>query len=185
MNSWNRLGPTLGVIRAQTIEEAGTGLRMLLATGLDLRTIKLSIDPTGEEIKPWLEYVRSATPQMMGMMVQRLFARVFVKAGYDVVVGTRLDLFARSRLRSLFVEVKSSRAGGMFGSQAEMIQLDGYLIASERRRAERWLGTTGIEKPMKLREKFRAQMRRKNIGLIDIAWVSPRETLLSHLSSVI
>ena len=102
---------------------------------------------------------------------------------YDIVVGRELDIFARCRLRSLFIEVKSSLAGGKFGSQADISQLDGYLVACQRNGAERWLGTMGI-KPMNLHDTFRTAMRRGNVGLIDIRWVSAKDTLLPHLPSV-
>jgi len=117
-------------------------------------------------------------------MVQKFFARILSKAGYDIVIGRELDIFARCRLRSLFIEVKSSLAGGKFGSQADISQLDGYLIACQRHGAERWLGTMGMTKPMNLNDTFRVAMRRMNIGLIDIRWISEKETLLPHLSSV-
>jgi hypothetical protein len=184
MNSWNLLGSIREVVRAQTVDEASAGLRAALAIGPKVRTIRLLLDPTGEEVKPWLECVKNAAPEIRGLMVQRFFARVLSRAGYEVVVGKELDIFAKGRFRSLFVEVKSLLAGGKFGSQAEMTQLDGYLIASERRGAERWLGTMGINKPMELHDTFRTEMRMRNIGLIDIRWVSPKETLLPHLQSV-
>ena len=84
----------------------------------------------------------------------------------------------------MFPPAVSSLAGGKFGSRPEITQLDGYLIASERRGAERWLGIMGINKPMGLHDTFRTEMRTRNIGLIDIRWVSSRETLLPHLQSV-
>ena len=118
-------------------------------------------------------------------MAQRFFAQILIRAGYAVVIGRELDIFARGRLRSLLIEVKSSLVGGRFGSQADLSQLDGYLIASERRGAERWLGTMGIENPILLRKNLRNQMRIRNIGHIDISWLSQRETLLPHLSSVL
>jgi len=128
--------------------------------------------------------VKATTPEIRGWMVQRFFARILAKAGYDVVVGSALDIFARNRLRSLFVEVKSSLAGGKFGSRAEIAQLDGYLTACERNRAERWLGIMGINKPMDLRDAFRTEIHSRNIGLIDIRWVAAKETLLPHIPSV-
>src|SRR5689334_7708593 len=127
---------------------------------------------------PWLDSVRAAAPETRGMMVQRFFARIFSRAGYEIIVGKTLDIFARSPFRSLFVEVKSSLEGGRFGSTAEMSQLDGYLKASESRGAEIWLGTMGINKPMRLHGAFRAEMRMANIGLFHIRWVSPKDTLL-------
>jgi hypothetical protein len=183
MNSWGLLGSFQGVIRAETVDEAGAGLREALATGPKLRTIRLLLDPTREEIMPWLEAVRVAHPEIRGLLVQRFFARIFRRAGYEVVVGRELDIFAKSRFRSLFVEVKSSLAGGRFGSQTEITQLDAYLIASERRAAETWLGVMGIKKPIRLHDAFKSQMRARNIGLIDIRWISPMETLLPHLFS--
>jgi hypothetical protein len=180
MNSWNLLGLLPGVVRAQTFDDASNRLRMALAAGPQARTIRLLLDPTNTEIAPWFESAKAAAPEIRGLMVQRFFARMFCRAGYEVVIGSKLDIFAKGRLRSLFIEVKSSLAGGRFGSRAEISQLDDYLIASERRRAERWLGTMGINRPMRLRGTFRAEMRVRNIGLIDVMWVSPRDTLLPH-----
>jgi len=173
------IGPR--VIKTDTVDGAVAGLRAALASGPETRTILLVIDPTSKEIKPWLEAVKSATPEIRGWMVQRFFARVLSKAGYDVIIGKTLDIFARNRLRSLFVEVKSSLAGGKFGSKTEIAQLDGYLTACERNGAERWLGLMGINKPMDLHDTFRTEIRSRNIGLIDIRWVATKETLLPHL----
>jgi len=184
MNSWNPSDSFQGAIRTQTFDEACAKLRTALMTGPEVRTIRLLLDPRSGEVAPWFESAKAATPEIRGLMVQRFFARMLCKAGYEVVVGSKLDIFAKGRLRSLFIEVKSSLAGGRFGSPAEITQLDGYLIASERKGAERWLGTMGINKPIGLRDAFRAEMRIRNIGLIDIRWVSPRETLLPHLQSV-
>jgi len=184
MNAWHLICSSRAVIRVETIDEAGAGLRAALAIGPTVRTIRLVFDPTSNEVAPWLASAKAATPEVRGLMVQRFFARILNKAGYDIVVGRELDIFARSRLRSLFVEVKSSLAGGRFGSQADISQLDGYLIACQRNRAERWLGIMGIIKPMNLCDTFRAAMRTGNIGLIDIRWVSTKETLLPHLPSV-
>ena len=184
MNLWHLLGSSRLVVRAESIDDAGAGLRTALAIGPKVRTIWLLFDPTGAEVKPWLESAKAASPETRGLMVQRFFARILSKAGYDIVVGRELDIFARCQLRSLFIEVKSSLAGGKFGSRADISQLDGYLIACQRNGAERWLGTMGIIKPMNLRDAFRAAMRRSNIGLIDIRWVSAKETLLPHLASV-
>ena len=184
MNAWNLLGSFQRIVRAESVDAAGAGLRAALAIGPEVRAIKLVLDPENEAVAPWLESARAAAPEIRGLMVQSFFARIFRIAGYNVVVGKEWDIFARGRLRSLFVEVKSSLAGGRFGSQAEITQLDGYLIASERRRAERWLGIMGINKPMGLHDAFRAELRLRNIGLIDIRWVSPGETLLPHLQSV-
>ena len=155
-----------------------------MAIGPKVRTIRLLFDPTSGEVTPWLESAKAASPEIRGWMVQRFFARILSKAGYDIVVGRELDIFARSRLRSLFIEVKSSLAGGRFGSQADVSQLDGYLIACQRNGAERWLGVMGINKPMDLCDAFRVAIRARNIGLIDIRWVSTKETLLPHLPSV-
>lgn len=184
MNSLHLPGSSSAAVRVRTIDEAGAGLRAALATGPKVRKIMLLFDPTSSEVTPWLESAKAASPEIRGLMVQRFFARVLSSAGYDIVVGRELDIFARSRLRSLFVEVKSSLAGGRFGSQADIGQLDGYMIACQRNGAERWLGTMGIIKPMNLHDNFRAAMRVRNIGLIDIRWVSMKETLLPHLSSV-
>lgn len=184
MNSWNLRGSFQRVIVAETIDEASSKLRALLATAPEVRKIILQFDPTKEEVAPWLDAAKAAAPEIRGLMVQRFFARIFIRAGYEVVVGRELDIFARGRLRSLLIEVKSSLAGGKFGSRAELSQVDGYLIASERRQAERWFGTMGINKPILLRDTFKNKLRSKNIGLIDIRWMSPKETLLAHLSSV-
>ena len=184
MTSWRLFDSAPDTVRAETVDGAGVVLRAALAHGPRVRTIRLVIDPTSTEIAPWLNAVKSATPETRGWMVQRFFARILVKAGYDVVVGSALDIFARNHLRSLFVEVKSSLGGGKFGSQAEITQLDSYLTACERNRAERWLGIMGINKPMNLRDAFRTEIRSRNIGLIDIRWIATRETLLPHLPSV-
>ena len=185
MNPRNLFESFQGVIRAGTIDEASAGLRVALATGPEVRTVRLFLDPTSEEVMPWLDSVRVSAPETRGMMVQRFFARIFAKAGYAVVIGKKLDIFARSPHRSLFVEVKSSLEGGRFGSMAQMAQLDGYLTASESRGAEIWLGTMGINKPMRLHGAFRAEMRIANIGLFDIRWVSPKDTLVPHLVSTL
>jgi hypothetical protein len=184
MNLRYLFGSSRIVVSAESIDEAGAGLRAALAIGPKVRTIWLLFDPTSNEVMPWLESAKAASPEIRGLMVQRFFARVLTKAGYNIVVGRELDIFARCRLRSLFIEVKSSLAGGRFGSQADISQLDGYVIACQRNGAERWLGTMGITKPMNLHDTFRAAMRRRNIGLIDIRWVSAKETLLPHLPSI-
>ena len=184
MNLWHLLGSSRIAIKAESMDEAGAGLRAALAIGPKVRTIWLLFDPTSGEVIPWLESAKAASPEMRGLMVQRFFARILSKAGYDIVIGRELDIFARCRFRSLFIEVKSSLAGGKFGSQADLSQLDGYLIACQRNGVERWLGTMGITKPMNLHDAFRAAIRRRNIGLIDIRWISTKETLLPHLSSV-
>jgi len=172
------------VVGARTFDDACAGLRRALATGPETRTIRIIINPTNTEVAPWLAAARASTPEIRGLMVQGFFARMLCRAGYNVVVGSELDIFAKSRIRSLFVEVKSSLAGGRFGSRAGITQLDGYLTASERRRAERWLGTMGLNKPIELRDVFKAELRARNIGQIDIWWASPEETLLSQLHSV-
>jgi hypothetical protein len=184
VNAWNLLDSLQGATEALTFDEASAELRAKLATGPKVRMIGLVLDQTNGEVSPWLASVKVATPEIRGLMVQRFFARMLCKAGYEVIVGSKLDIFARGRLRSLFIEVKSSLAGGRFGSRAEITQLDNYLIASERRGAERWLGTMGINKPVRLRDTFRTELRMRNIGLIDIGWVSPKDTLLSHLESI-
>jgi hypothetical protein len=171
---------SIAVVGAATIDQASTGLRTALAAGPEVRVIRFLLDPKSEEFESWLKSARAAFPETRGFMVQRLFARIFSGAGFEVVVGSRLDIFARGRLRSLLVEVKSSLEGRKLGSHSEMIQLDGYLTASQRRGAERWLGMMGINKPMKLKSTFKAAMRARNIGLIDMRWVSPNDTLLSH-----
>lgn len=186
MNPWT-LSNSLQevVVIAETIGQAGAGLRAALATGPDLRTIRIQVDPTNEELAPWLESARAATPEIRGLMAQSFYARIFRKAGYEVIVGKELDIFAKGRLRSLLVEVKSSLSGRRLGSSGVLLQLDGYLVASERRRAERWLGTMGINRPMRLRTPFKTALRARKIGLMDVSWISPRDTLLSHVSSVL
>jgi hypothetical protein len=184
MNSLYLVDSSQVVIRAETIDEAGGGLRAALAVGPRVRRITILFDPTRDEIVPWLKSARAASPEVRGLMVQGFFARILRKAGYDIVVGKELDIFARGKLRSLFIEVKSSLAGGRFGSQAAISQLEGYLTACQRNGAEIWLGTMGIIKPMDLYDTFNAAMRARNIGLIDIRWVSKKETLLPHLPSV-
>ena len=159
-------------------------LRAALAIGPKVRTIRLLLDPNSKETSAWLEAAKTATPETRGLMVQGFFARIFSKAGYEVVVGSKLDIFARSRFRSLFIEVKSSLAGGRFGSQAAMTQLDGYQAACERNRAEIWLGVMGINRPMGLHHSFRAGMQERSIGLIDVRWVSKNESLLPHITSI-
>jgi len=188
MESWRAVRPAFEIggdataIWAATVEEAGAGLKAALTVGPEVRTIHLLLDPAGESLAPWLESARAATPETRGLMVQGFFAQILSRAGYRVVVGRELDIFARGRLRSLLLEVKSSLKGGRFGSRPEMIQLDGYLIACQRRRAERWLGTMGIDKPMELRGPLKNKMRLENIGHLDFRWVSPREALLRFSS---
>ena len=160
-----------------TIDQASAGLKAALAVGPEVRTIRLLLDPASETLAPWLESARAAVPETRGLMVQGFFAQVLGRAGYRVIVGSELDIFARGRLRSLLLEVKSSLKGGRFGSKDEMAQLDGYLIACQRRSAERWLGTMGIDKPMELRGPFRKKMRRGNIGHLDLRWISPKDAL--------
>ena len=172
------------LVGAQTFDDACIGLKRALATGPETRTIRILIDPTNPQVAPWLDAARSTSPEIRGMMVQGFFARMFCRAGYDVVIGSTLDIFARSHLRSLFVEVKSALAGGKFGSRAGLRQLDGFLIASQRRRAERWLGTMGLNKPIELRDSFKTEMQAKNIGHIGIWWVPPEENLFSHVQSI-
>lgn len=167
------------------MDEAGAGLRGALVSGPGTRVIRLLLNPTGTEFTPWLESVKIATPEIRGMMVQRLFARVFVGAGFHTVVGKEWDIFARNPLRSLLIEIKSSLEGGRFGSRAILTQLDGYMTASQRRSAEIWLGVMGIRRPVSLQSTFRTEMRNRNIGLIEIRWISPRETLLFHIPSIL
>jgi len=183
MSSWNPLNSLQeAVVVAETVEQAGAGLKAALATGPELRTIRIQINPSNEEFAPWLESARAAIPEIRGLMVQSFFARMLSQAGYEVTVGRELDIFAKGRLRSLLVEVKSSLSGRKLGSNGVLVQLDGYLVASERRRAERWLGTMGINRPMALRLPFKIAMRARRIGLIDISWMSPGDTLIPHLS---
>lgn len=142
------------------------------------------LDPKGTEIGSWLSAVRTSTPELRGIMVQGFFARIFRMAGYDVIVGKELDIFARNRQKSMLVEVKSKLNGAGFGSHVEIVQLEGYLVVSERRRAETWLAVMGLNKPVRLRDGFRSELRIRNIGLIDVRWISPEDTLLPHLSSI-
>jgi len=171
-------------IRASTLTEASSKLRTALSTGPETRTIRMLLDPKGKEIGPWLSAVRAATPELRGIMVQGFFARVFRMAGYDVVVGKELDIFARNRQRSMLVEVKSSLKGAGFGSQTEIAQLEGYLVVSERKKASTWLAVMGLNKPVRLRDGFKAELRIRNIGLIDVRWISPEDTLMPHLASI-
>ena len=164
-------------MHVHSIDQAGMCLRRALATGPRIRVIRLLLNPASEELAPWLEAARAASPEIRGLMAQAFFARIFSGAGYRVVVGSQIDIFAKSRLRSLLVEVKSSLKGGRFGSKAEMAQLDGYLVASQRSGAERWLGTMGIDRPMELRDSFRGKVRLGNIGHLDLRWVPPQCTL--------
>ena len=189
MEYWHPTRPVLEIgkeavaIWVETIDQAGGGLKAALSVGPEVRRIHMFLDPASESLVPWLESARAATPETRGLMVQGLFAQVFSRAGYRVTVGRELDIFARGRLRSLFVEVKSSLKGGRFGSKPEMTQLEGYLIACQRRRAERWLGTMGIDNPIRLRGPIKNKMRLENIGHLDLRWASPKDTL-PNFSSV-
>ena len=171
-------------IRASTLTEAGSKLRAALSTGPKTRTIIVLLDPKGKEIGLWLTAVRATTPELRGIMVQGFFGRVFRMAGYDVIVGKELDIFARNRQRSMLVEVKSSLNGAAFGSQAEIAQLEGYLAVGERKRASTWLAVMGLNKPVRLRDGFKSGLRIRNIGLIDVRWISPEDTLVPHLASI-
>lgn len=188
MESWHTTRPAFEigsdglVVWVATIEQASAGLKAALAFVPGVRTIRLLLDPESKSLAPWLESVSTTTPEARGLMVQGLFAQVLSGAGYNVVVGRELDIFARGRIRSLLLEVKSSLKGGRFGSRPEMAQLDGYLIACRRRRAERWLGTMGIQRPIELRGPLRYKMRRENIGHLDLRWVSPKDALPHFLS---
>ncbi len=117
-------------------------------------------------------------------MVQRLFGRLFTQAGYEVELGRELDVFAKGKLRSVFVEVKSSLDGGIFGSHKGIAQLEGYLTASVSRRAQRWLGTMGINSPIELSARLRAYMRGGNVGLVEVRWVAPGDMLTANMRSV-
>jgi hypothetical protein len=169
---------------AATIEEAGAKLRTALAVGPEVTTIRLLLDSTSEQFAPWLEATRTASREIRGQMVQRFFGRLFTKAGYEVELGRELDVFASGRLRSVLVEVKSSLDGGSFGSHKGIAQLEGYLTASEKRRVQRWLGTMGINSPIELCAHLRAYMRSGNVGLIEVRWVAPENTLPPYLWSV-
>jgi len=183
METWHPVRATFEIrgdamaVWAATVEQASAGLKAALTVGPEVRTIHLLLDPAGESLAPWLESAKAAAPETRGLMVQGFFAQILSRAGYRVIVGRELDIFARGRLRSILLEVKSSLKGGRFGSKPQMIQLDGYLIAGQRRRAERWLGTMGIVKPMELRGPFKRKMRLENIGHLDLRWVSPKDAL--------
>jgi len=181
---WTRLNSTEVEVVACTMQEAGAGLRAALSSGPETRTVRLLLNPSGGDLGQWLCAARDAIPETRGVMAQAFLARIFRLAGYDVVVGTRYDIFAKNRSRSLFAEVKSSLNGPKFGSQNEIEQLERYLAASERKRAEIWLAIMGLGKPMQLRLSFRSEMRTRNIGLIDARWVAPEETLPHYFASV-
>jgi hypothetical protein len=183
-SAWTRLTSTEAVVIARTMQEASGGLRAALSSGPKIRTIRLLLDPNGDDLGQWLSSAREAIPETRGVMVQAFLARLFRLAGYDVVVGTTYDIFAKNRSRSLFAEVKSSLNGSKFGSQNEVEQLDRYLVASERRRAEIWLAVMGLSKPMQLRIRFRSELRVRHIGVIDARWVAPDETLPHHFASI-
>ena len=168
-------------LRAATIDEAGIGLRKALAEGPQARKIRVWLDPFSPELGPWLESAKAAAPEIRGMMVQGFFARMFTKAGFEVMVGRELDVSARGPFRTLLIEVKSSLAGGKFSSQDLLKQLDGYPRVSEGRGAEIWLGTMGIRRPISLSDVIRTEMHGRNIRLIEARWISPRDTLLPHL----
>jgi hypothetical protein len=169
---------------AATIEEAGARLRTALTVGPEVTTIRLLLDPTSEQFAPWLEAARAASREIRGQMVQRLFGRLFTQAGYEVELGRELDVFAKGKLRSVLVEVKSSLDGGIFSSHKGIAQLESYLTASQRRRAQRWLGTMGINNPIDLSARLRAYMRGGNVGLIEVRWVAPENKLPPYLWSV-
>ena len=177
-------GTGVPTVHAQSIGQAGIGLRRALSVGPQARVIRLLLDPTSESLASWLNAASAASPEVRGLMAQAFFARILSRAGYSVIVGSQIDIFARSRLRSLLIEVKSSLKGGKFGSKAEMTQLDGYLVASQRRRAERWLGTMGIKRPVELRDSFRENMRLGNIGHLDLRW-SPSTRFAQDVLSTI
>ncbi|HEY6282557.1 MAG TPA: hypothetical protein VIW22_01375 [Nitrososphaerales archaeon] len=131
-----------------------------------------------------MEAARAASREIRGQMVQRLFGRLFTQAGYEVELGRELDIFAKGQLRSVFVEVKSSLDGGIIGSHKGIAQLEGYLTVSQRRRAQRWLGIMGINNPITLSARLRAYMKGGNVGLIEVRWVAPENTLSPYLWSV-
>ena len=92
-----------------------------------------------------------------------------------------MDIVARNQFRTLLIEVKSSLAGGRFGSRAILTQLDSYSKASKMKGAEIWLGTMGIRRPIMMNDTFRRQIINRRIRSIDIRWISPKETLLPHI----
>ena len=131
-----------------------------------------------------MEAARAASREIRGQMVQRLFGRLFTQAGYEVELGREFDIFARGQRRSVLVEVKSSLDGGIFGSDKGIAQLEGYLTVSRRRRAQRWLAVMGINNPIDLSARLRAYMRGGNVGLVEVRWVAPENTLPPYLWSV-
>jgi hypothetical protein len=181
MKSQYLVGSIIREFRAASIDDAGSRLRDALAFGLSVSGIRLHLDPASPELAPWFEAVKGATPEIRGMMVQAFFARVFSKAGYEIHVGRELDIIARNRFRTLLIEVKSSLAGGRFGSRAILTQLETYSKASEMKGAEIWLGTMGIRRPITMNEAFRRQIISRKIRSLDIRWISPKETLLPHI----
>lgn len=166
---------------AASVDDAGARLKDALVFGLPVGRIKLCLDPVSPDLAPWFGAAKCATPEIRGMMVQAFFARVFSKAGYEIHVGRELDIIARNRFRTLLIEVKSTLAGGRFGSRAILTQLDTYSNASEKKGAEIWLGTMGIRRPIVMNEAFRSQIIIRKIRSLDIRWISPKETLLPHL----
>jgi hypothetical protein len=174
------IGLPVREIRAGTVREAGAGVKVVLTNEPHVKKIRLSLDPTSPELKPWLEAVKIKGPERRGGMVQAFFTRVFCEAGYDITVGKEFDILARGSHRSYLVEVKSSLEGGKFGSEAILTQLDGYSMVDEGRGADVWLGTMGIKRPILLSVTFRTELYIRNIGHIDARWVSPKESLLLH-----
>ncbi|MDE1852572.1 MAG: RHS repeat protein [Thaumarchaeota archaeon] len=168
-------------VSAAAFEEAGAGLGRSLAVGPEIKTVRLLLNPTSEEFATWLESARAATPEDRGDLVHGFFMKLFREANYNANREGAYDIFARGRLRSLFVEIKSKLEGGWFGSQKDIDQLEGYLVASQRRGASRWLGVMGINNPIELSAPLRAYMNAGNVGLIEVRWVAPGDTLLPYL----
>jgi Holliday junction resolvase-like predicted endonuclease len=181
MKSQYLVGSLIREFKAASIDDAGARLGNALALRLEASRIRLWLDSASPELAPWLEAVKGTTPEVRGMMVQAFFARMFSKAGYEILVGRELDIVARNRFRTLLIEVKSSLAGGRFGSRAILTQLDTYSKVRERRGAEIWLGTMGIRRPMAMNEAFLRQIIKRKIRSIDIRWISAKETLLPHI----
>ena len=90
-----------------SIDQASVCLRRALAAGPRTGVIRLLLNPASEELALWLDAARAASPEIRGLMAQAFFARIFSGAGYRVLVGNQIDIFAQSQLRSLLIEVKS------------------------------------------------------------------------------
>ena len=161
------------VIRAASFEEAGAGLGKALVNP-EIMRIRLLLDPTSEDFAPWFEAFHETSD--MGTTGRAFIAKLLRSAGYEVDVGEPLDIFAKGRVRSLLLESKARLNGGVLGNQ-EKTQLEGYLTASTRRNAQRWLGIMGVDRPTELSGDLKSAMRAGNIGLLEARWVLPGPTL--------